>query len=293
MKPPVPQFSEIAKSRIVERITNTKAYGSLAQLLQKYGLYRPETAIVVAAVCIGAVGSMLQHAQQSAFEREIKENYQVIPVLGASSRLEAGTILRKEHFTYINMLAGVKTKNMLTEDDVNAVVGRPLQVPIGQGDVLMLTMVNSSNMNESISSKIPAGKRLYTMIISDPVAQSGFVRPGDFVDVISTMDFPGKGSTTFYLMSAVQLTAVDKSLDPKSGVPASQISFMVSPQQMELLKYAEGKGMFSISLRNPEDRDAVKTGKGINEDTFLSSELVYSSADQPVKVIENGSKPKK
>lgn len=273
-------------THVSNRIASESNGSAITRLLRRHGLYRIESLIVVLAVVIGTLGSFLQHANQVSFENRIHEQYRVVEVLASSTKLASGTVLQREHFTVSRVLSGSKTDNMLTEDDLKSVLGKPLQLALAKGDVILLSMVGSGRGDDSVAAKIPEGKRLYTMLVDDPVAQSGFVKPGDFVDVLARMEFPGKGVTAFTLLSKIQLTAVGKSVDALKGVEATQISFVVTPGQMELLKFAEETGKFSVSLRNPLDAAEVKTGKGIDMQTFLSSDLVYTQAEQPVQVIQ-------
>lgn len=272
-----------------DTIASRFEHSRLGQTLKKYGLYRLETLIFSAALFTGLFGAILQHANQKSFERSILENYRLTTILVANSRLDEGTILRPEHVSEIGILEASKTDNMLTPDDLDRVLGKGLQISLAAGDPMLATALGASGVKNSVADRIPEGKRLYTMLVDDPVSRNGFVKPGDWVDIIARMDFPNKGLTTFTIMSKVQLTAVGKSVDPNLGVSATEISFIVNPSEMEQLKFAEEKGKFSVSLRNPYDQSQIKGGKGVSFDTFMSSDFVYDSAEQPVKIIQGTS----
>jgi pilus assembly protein CpaB len=252
--------------------------------LKSKGLWRMETLIFALAAVVGVFGAVLQHANQAAFEKRLQEEYNVTSVIVASVRIPAGTILRREHLTSGNMLSGSRTPNMLSPREYEKLVGKPIQVALAQRDPVLLTQVALDLTDGSVASKIPEGKRLFSLVIEDAVAQNGFVRPGDFVDIVTTMDLPGRGSTTFTMLSRVQLTAVGRSLDSTNQTEGTQVSFFVTPKELELLRHAQAHGQFSLALRNPNDKDTSQASKGVNlKDVFLS-DSVYEKADVPVEI---------
>ena len=83
------------------------------------------------------------------------------------------------------------------------------------------------------------------------------------------------------------MTAVGKDTDPSKKIEAKEVSFFVTPEEMERLYYAQSNGVFFISLRNPFDKAKRKNIEGVDKDSFLLSSKVYEAADPAVKIEES------
>ena len=134
---------------------------------------------------------------------------------------------------------------------------------------------------------------ILVLMIADPLTSTGFIHPGDKVDILAQMDFPGKGNTTFTILENIKLIAVGKDVDQKKGSEGTKVSFFVTPEEMERLRFAQREGKFFISLRNPLDQEKGQVSKGVNMDTFLLMDRVYESAEQKVKIKSRNEKKKK
>ena len=108
---------------------------------------------------------------------------------------------------------------------------------------------------------------ILTQNVSSGVA--GFIRPGDKVDVhltvtsMASRDFPGGASSTLLLQN-VKVLAVNQQVDLKTEnkVDANllrSVTLLVTPEQAVKLTLGQNKGTLHLALRNPEDRDPVKT----------------------------------
>ena len=285
-------LSEILSEPVKARPPLPKKASATKNWLQSKGLWRAESALVGGALVFATFGGILQKTNQTAFERKIKNEFSIDTILVTTGQIPSGTLLKREHFTTNDILSGARTANMLSADEASKMIGRALEVNLGKGDPFLLSFVGSSLSDGGIASKIPPGKRLFTLSIEDVNAQSGFIRAGDFVDVISTMNLPGRGSTTFTLLTRLQLSAVGKSFDSNTQSASTQVSFFVTPQEMEILKQAQVNGSFSLSLRNPTDTDTKAVSKGVTlKDVFLQDGF-YEKAEIPVE-IHNGTKSEK
>jgi pilus assembly protein CpaB len=283
-----PEITSVNETPNAKPKSLNKMQSSFKTWMQSKGLWRGETTLIGGAVFFAIFGAALQKSNQVSFENKIKEQYSISTVLVASGRIPQGTILSRQHFSTQDVLSGNRTDNMLSQNDMPKLIGKQLEVSVVKGDPMLLSFVGSSLSEGGVASKIPSGKRLFSLKIDDPVAQNGFIRPGDFVDIITTMDLPGRGSTTFTLLSRVQLSAVGKSFDSGSQLETAQVSFLVSPQEMEIMKHAQAHGVFSLSLRNPNDKEVTAGGKGVTlKDVFLKDGF-YEKSEIQVEINNGG-----
>ena len=84
---------------------------------------------------------------------------------------------------------------------------------------------------------------------------SGFLRPGDRVDVywtgrVETMDRSSSGEVTKLIETGIQLIAVDQMAngDHSEAVIARTVTVAINPQQVASLAQAQSTGRLSLSL---------------------------------------------
>src|SRR5206468_3381416 len=122
-----------------------------------------------------------------------------------------------------------------------------------------------------LSDKVPPGKRLFSLRIDAKGAGYGWIKPNDHVDVIAHMTLPSRGVTTFTILQDVTLVSVGAATIIESGRQqgGSDVSFFVTPEEFELLSYAEKIGSFSLALRNAKDVTVKDRSRGIDISKFM------------------------
>lgn len=248
-------------------------------------LLRFETLIFLLAIVFAGVGSYLESASRKSFRDELVKSYETQEILVAARRIPAGKTLDRDDIGRGKIFRNSLSPNMTSSARLEEVIGRPLSIELHPGDPVLLTSLGVSPGMGGVADKIPPGKRLFTLTLTDPVLSAGFVAPGDHVDILAVMTLPEKGQTTFTLMSDIKLFAVGNSFDPNTRRASSQVSFLVTPSQMELLTYAQNKGTFRLSLRSPADKETLPQSSGVNDAVFFKSGEV-SRIDSPL----NGAK---
>lgn len=266
---------------------NKKSKAKLSELLKHAKL---EVILIGVAIALGITGATLEHLSRVDFEAQLQSQYRVTTVLVLGQNLKQGTVITKDMLSTRAFLSSNVTPHMIAPKDLELTLGHTLVVDGLAGDPLTLSQLTTGQNMRTIAERIPEGKRLYMLEINDRVAAHGFIRPGDHVDVLGRLDFPGRGLTSFTLLANIQIVSMGKSVDPLDQTITNQVSFFVSPEQMEVLNFAEGEGEFRLSLRNPHDKRRAGSQKGVDREVFLNSDLLYEYADQPVKVTEGQDK---
>jgi pilus assembly protein CpaB len=122
-----------------------------------------------------------------------------------------------------------------------------------------------------VSALVAQGKRAIAVKGNKVLGLSGFIRPGNRVDVVATIEddqLPGKVLTRTALANVLVLAAgVETGTEPgEDGKPASVdvYTLELSPEEGEKLSLAATKGTLNFALRNPADNATVPTpGAGI------------------------------
>jgi pilus assembly protein CpaB len=195
-----------------------------------------------------------------------------------------------------------------TYQSPNDVVGLVVRQPIHQGDVLTQSDFQSSVTLPQVVSSLGPGLRAIAVPLSTVDAVGALVQPGDFVDVLLSMeDTDGlnpavinnpsayqpsaDGSQPPYLsidqfvnkttikvvvqnvqvLGALPRDTTSQGSDVSSNgtlVPDVMVILAVTPQQAEVVRFAELDGHVSLMLRAPADAgapDVVTTGITLHE----------------------------
>ena len=213
------------------------------------------------------------------------------PVVVASQGIPAGTRVTEEMLTLKSIGADavladafVKTKD---------VVGQVTRVPFVAGEQVLPSKVTATGAaiadveNPPLAYVIPEGKRAVSVEVSSQIGVSGLIRPGDYVDVILTIQVRGGGTgesanndqITRTILQNVQVLSVDQDIAIPSqdteGAPsvggntdsnpdATTVTLAVSPVHGEVLTVAETCGQnyggrLALTLRGFGDSGLMGT----------------------------------
>jgi pilus assembly protein CpaB len=133
---------------------------------------------------------------------------------------------------------------------------------------------------------------------------SGFVLPGDQIDVVITHTLPGTGGSTNSIqhkaaetvLHDVRVLGVDQKLDSKGeAVVAHTATLEVTPKQSEIIAVASEIGKLSLSLRSlgtPQSEDHDSSGDASSGTYTLDSEVsrLISQKDNAVTILRGNGK---
>ena len=138
-------------------------------------------------------------------------------------------------------------------------------------EALMEVKVSKPGADAGVSSRLSQGMRAFAIRVDVSSGVSGFLRPGDRVDVY----WSGRGvnsqgaaqDVTKLILASVQLIAVDQTADGDRAAPtiARTVTVEVTPRQVAALAQAQSSGRLSLALVGAEDEttiDAVEVGQG-------------------------------
>jgi pilus assembly protein CpaB len=168
----------------------------------------------------------------------------------------------------------------ITKDDVRAVKWPEDAIPEGafksleelfpKGDDVLRSVLRTMDTDEAIlaakvtepgedagvGSRLAPGMRAFAIHVDVTSGVSGFLRPGDRVDVYWTGTPPGgSGEFTKLIDTNVRLIAVDQSADEdvSDAVLARTVTVEATPQQVAALAQAQQSGRLWLSLVGVDD----------------------------------------
>jgi pilus assembly protein CpaB len=194
----------------------------------------------------------------------------------------------------VDLLWGTKlTKEMVKQVDVPigslpggffsnpaAIVGRVLIYPVKANEPIFETRLAPKHVKTGgVAAVINPNKRAMAVKVDKVIGVSGFIHPGNRVDVLITLA-TGKTSTpvTKTILENILVLAVGPETKEKRGIEERSssvdvITLEVTPQEAEKLALAATEGKLQLVLRNYSDTESVLT-QGTSISNLLSS---YSS----------------
>jgi pilus assembly protein CpaB len=170
---------------------------------------------------------------------------------------------------------------------------------ISKSDILMGEQVNVNRLvrkGESLdlSFLIPSGMRAITIAVNEVAGVAGFIKPGEKVDVIGTLDSKNSGSdsVSWTVLQDVEVLAVAQEMgDPvkdnknqtNKGSEAkvgTSVTLCVTPFQAQKIALAEEKGVLRLTLR-PVLQEKQLNILPVRESNLIPSGSVYRPSPQP------------
>ena len=140
--------------------------------------------------------------------------------------------------------------------------------------------VTEPGEDAGITSRLGKGKRAFAINVDRTSGVSGFLRPGDRVDVYWTGGIQGR-EVTKLIEAGIKLIAVDQTYDEGHQSPsiARTVTVAVSPGQVAALAQAQSTGRLSLSLVGAEDET-------VSADVEIDQNRLLGVKEQEVREVE-------
>lgn len=145
-------------------------------------------------------------------------------------------------------------------------------------EAILAMKVTEPGEEAGLTSRLERGMRAFAIRVDVASGVSGFLRPGDRVDVYWTgrvnkaLD-QSRGEVTKLIQPAIQLIAIDQNAagDVDGTVIAQTVTVAVAPAQVAKLAQAQSTGRLSLSLVGAED-DTVAGAIEVDQRSLLGIE---------------------
>jgi pilus assembly protein CpaB len=210
-------------------------------------------------------------------------------VLVAKTRLTTGQFLNADNVKWVAWPAESVSSGFVVDGKrkLEDVVGSVVRSPIGVGEPVNDERIVHPNGRGFMAAVLQPGLRAVSVSVTLTSGISGFVFPGDRVDIVLTHTYQqGNGrelKAGETVLNDIRVLAIDQKTDSKPGELqiAKSVTFEVTPKQSEILAVAADLGRLSLSLRslardeheNSADVSASSGDKGMPRTSFtLDSE---------------------
>jgi pilus assembly protein CpaB len=220
---------------------------------------------------------------------------QAVPVVVAAADLAWGTKLTNEMLKTVPFLKDSLPAGY--QSDPKALEGRVvISAMKAREPVLESRLAPKDVTMGGVSAVIKAGMRAVAVKGDKVIGISGFIQPGNRVDVVATMKDPAtKNEITKMVLSNVLVLATGTEIEEKRDgkpQPVDVYTLEVDPEQAERLALAATEGKLQFALRNATDMETVLT-QGATVAQTLRSLRGLDPTPPPAKVKEWGVSHKK
>jgi len=229
----------------------------------------PVKALVFLTVAIVAgvtaiVGLVNMIGQYQARIDEAKRPEDTVMVIVAARDLYQGVSVTEEDLYAVEIPPRYLPEGVFLSPD--HVVGRIPRERILANEFVRANRLADPESGIGLNAVIPRGMRAISVNIRDGQALSGFLNPGNYVDVLVTIAPELRGVNdeieTKTLLQAVFVLGVNSRLGSESredakrrGKQSPSVTLLTSADQAESLAFAENQGELRLLLRNDLDVD--------------------------------------
>ncbi|TKB44226.1 Flp pilus assembly protein CpaB [Thalassotalea mangrovi] len=177
----------------------------------------------------------------------------MVKVITVNSNLNPGTTLEPKHLNEKFVPEAMVPKGALT--DRAQATDMLVKNPLYSGDIIRQQRLVKKGEGSSLASLIPKNKRAVSIRVNDIVGVSGFILPGDRVDVLTTYRERGAETATELVLSNIKILAIDQRASNDENKPqvVRAVTLEVDIKQAEVLMSAQSKGAIQLALRNPHE----------------------------------------
>jgi len=260
--------------------------------------------ILLAVVAVGAATGAAtlardwlnaqQLALQAQFESQQPEPVKVETrrVLVAAGNLPAGTFVKPNSVKWIDWPKDGVSETYFVEskeeDVVDTLSGAVVRTGLTAGEPLTSGRIVRPGDRGFLAAVLRPGMRAVSVPINATTGISGFIFPGDFVDLLLTQSIERgevKRRASETVLREVRVLAVDQRVSDQEGEPAvaKTATLEVTPKQAETIAVVMEIGRLSLALRSlqseTEDGETVIEPKG----PTLTWDSQVSKVLQPVR----------
>ncbi|MFQ5438935.1 MAG: Flp pilus assembly protein CpaB [Paracoccaceae bacterium] len=194
--------------------------------------------------------------------KALSKNVPLVQIFVAKEQLKYGQKLTKKNVRLVAWPENAIPEGAFSEAKVlfgkDKSKKRTVLRVMEKDEAVLRIKVTKPGEDAGVSSRLAKGMRAFTIRVDVASGVSGFLRPGDRVDVIWTGRI-GKRDFTRLILEDVKLIAIDQIADGDRSNPivARTVTAEVSPKVVASLVQAQATGRLLLSLRGIEDSTTI------------------------------------
>lgn len=255
--------------------------------------------VLIVGVALAGGAVMMAKNYISAYQTELAREraardaiVPTAPVIVADRALRYGETLTKEDVRSVRWPTNAMPEGVFKDLDTlfpEGEDGRVVLRAMEKDEAVLAIKVTKPGEDAGITSRLERGMRAFAIKVDVASGVSGFLRPGDRVDVYWTGGLrdavEGKrGEITKLIQTNIQLIAIDQSAggDIDGTVIARTVTVAARPQQVAALAQAQTTGRLSLALVGADD-DTIASAADVDQRALLG---IKEDSSAPAKAEE-------
>ena len=249
---------------------------------------------IVLALLIALSGSVFLYRwlqAQTKPKEVVKVESEAVPIAVTAVDLAWGTKIKKEMVKTIPFLKESLPPGYFS--DPSSLEGRVLITALKQNEPITESKLAPENVSTGgVSAILKPGKRAIAVKGDKVIGISGFINPGNLVDVLVTLTDPrSKKEVTKLVLEKIPVLATGTEIQENGKgdpAPVDVYTLEVSPEEGEKLALAAARGRLQFALRNVTDSETVLT-----RGATISETLASLRPEEKTAPVSKGNKPAK
>jgi len=243
------------------------------------------------ALVLGVVASLLILSYLKS--RPMQTDLEMAPVVVAVQDLTFGNVLKPEQMKVVSYPKASLPKGHYSNPD--SLAGQVTKVFVMENEPITASKLSSAG--GGLSLRIADNMRAVSIQVDKVSGVSGFVLPGDRVDVIASIDRYGADNdavATTVLQNIEVLAAGEKTEQQSDKVIQSQaVTLLVDAAGAQALALASRQARMSLALRNPNDTDTTSIAGISRREIIEGRKKKVPPKPVYVKAVEKKTEPVK
>jgi pilus assembly protein CpaB len=244
--------------------------------------------MVASAVAIMIVLGIVKRAEERVAESKLPEDT-VLAVVAARD-LNVGVTIGPDDVVEAYLLPSLLPEAG-TFTSVDELVGRTPRERVLANEIVRERRLALADAGVGLNAIVEPGQRAMSVSVDSESGVAGFIRPGNYVDVIVTIRPDGRDTSTKWVshtfLQGAKVLAVGRRMGegeqgklpesrPTSTREKPTVTLELGPDDAEALALASSKGDIHIVLRNDVDITAVDT-QGTYANAIIGLDAIQSS----------------
>ena len=221
-----------------------------------------------AASLCAILGLSLYWGVMAFGELSVTRPWQMVPIIAVGRDLPEGTKLTLEMLAVRNVPDRNVTGSVVKPGSIQYAVGQTLEFPLQAGDPLLWAQFDP--VRKSKRFDVMKQGRAYAIAVVEQKTLGGQLRPNEEVDLVMTVSPPPSGAKgaaqtlAITLLQKVRVLSVGAVTTINVGREQQRfttVTFLLSPEEVEVLSLARRSGTLTATLRNTEDIEVFEQGQ--------------------------------
>jgi pilus assembly protein CpaB len=172
---------------------------------------------------------------------------------------------------------------------MDSVLDQTTKVFVVAGEPVLASKLSS--VGGGLSVRVPETLRASSVDVNEVSGVSGFVLPGDRVDVLCTIDnAPGQGQNVAVTKTIIQnvevlAAGVKTKTNKNDPIKVQSVTLLVDPNQAEDLALGMHEGRIHLVLRNPVDHEIVEVKPTNTREVFGLAAKKKTTRRPPTRTV--------